>query len=163
MKPVKIFILRAFLILLGLLIFNCFIFSQNKFDIGVGTGLPEFPNIKIRYGNNLQAGISKSFHPVLLFLDVHLTPLEFELYYHFAGKKRDEQRPFYLLGNYGIYETSKWSPHYRCFCLRLGRSFIGRRLCMNLDIGPAFPNKGFEEYLIGTVFPSGSINFYFRL
>jgi hypothetical protein len=163
MELVKKFILKYSLALTGLLTFNTLIISQSKFDVGVGTGLPEFTNIKIKYGNNLQAGISKSFHPVIPFVNITLTPWEFELYLHFAGKERYEQRPFYLFGSYGIFETSKFTPKYRCFCLRLGRSFIGQRLGMNIDLGLGFPNKDFDKYLIGTVFPTGSINFYFRL
>jgi hypothetical protein len=162
MKFRNIFIIRSSLVLIGLMTLNNLIISQRKFDIGVGTGLPELTNIKIRYGNNFQAGISKP-NLFIFFFAPSLTPLEFELYLHFAGKERDNQRPFYLLGTYGIFEREKRYPDYRCFCLRLGRSFIGRKLCMNIDVGPGFPNKNFGEYLTDSIFPSGSISFYFRL
>ena len=154
-------ILRICLLIINLLIFNNAIYSQRKLEIGIGTGFPDFANIKIRYGNNLQFGISKSFPS----LDkIKLNPVNAELYMHFAGKKHYDQCPLYFLGGYSFQGTNYWTREYRYIYTMLGTSIIGNKIGVNFDAGLIFPNKEFEEYLMGgPIWFSFSLSLYLRL
>ena len=152
---------RICFLIINLLIFNSSIYSQRKLEVGIGTGFPDYLNMKIRYGNNLQFGISKSF-PILD--EIQLNPINAELYIHFAGKKQYGQRPFYFLGGYSFQGTNYWTRGYRYIYSMLGISFVGNKVGVNFDAGLIFPNKEFEEYLMGgPIWFSFSLSLYLRL
>ncbi len=154
-------VLRICLFIINLLIFNSSIYSQRKLEVGIGTGFPDYLNMKIRYGNNLQLGISKSF-PALD--EIQLNPINAELYIHFAGKKQYGQCPFYFLGGYSFHGTNYWTRGYRYIYSMLGISFVGNKVGVNFDAGLIFPNKEFEEYLMGgPILFSFSLSLYLRL
>ena len=155
------YVSRICLLIINLLIFNSSIYSQRKLEVGIGTGFPDYLNMKIRYGNNLQFGISKSF-PILD--EIQLNPINAELYIHFAGKKQYGQRPFYFLGGYSFQGTNYWTRDYRYIYSMLGISFVGKKVGVNYDVGLIFPNKEFEEYFMGgPILFSFNLSLYLRL
>jgi hypothetical protein len=154
-------VLKICLLIVNLLIFNSSIYSQRKFEVGIGTGFPDYLNMKIRYGNNLQLGISKSFRALD---EIKLNPINAELYIHFAGKKQNDQHPFYFLGGYSFQGTNYWTRGYRYIYSMLGISFVGNKVGVNFDAGLIFPNKEFEEYFMGgPILFSFSLSLYLRL
>lgn len=143
---------RSFLLLLGLVIFNTLVFSQSKVEISGGYGFPESLNLKVKYGNNVQIGLSQSIY--LIYTDA---PLAVEIYYHFAGTSGfTEQKPWYLLGGFGDFWRLKNVIY---FYPKVGRSFnFSKGAGINIDAGIFLINPRSMHTL-----PSLNISLFFRL
>ena len=143
---------RSFLLLLGLVIFNTLVFSQSKVEISGGYGFPESLNLKVKYGNNFQIGLSQSIY--LNYIDA---PLAVEIYYHFAGTSGfPEQKPWYLLGGFGDLWRLKNVIY---FYPKVGRSFnFSKGTGINIDAGIFLINPPSMHTL-----PSLNISLFFRL
>jgi hypothetical protein len=154
------------------LVFFCFIFlpafsnnpgvSRYKFDIASGYGFPETLCLKLRYGNNFQAGISQSFDTQ------GLGASAVELYYRIGEKPRfSEQKPWYtLLGAaFYLFETDYKKEYSILIYPRTGRTFeFSKYLGINADIGFGVP-FGRDKASVDPIPPvilTGSINLYFR-
>jgi hypothetical protein len=155
-------------ILLKLILFGIIIlsvnqaFSQSKFETSGGFGWPDMLNLKIRYGNNFQIGISQSFWVS----GDYLGQTSAEIYYHFGGKSKfTEQHPWYLFSGLGCLWGHDDDENDIYFYPRVGRSFnLSKRTGINLDGGAFFPlSKGLRDFLDSPIYPSGSISFFIRL
>jgi len=146
------------LILSGLLIINVAGYPQkyppSKFELSGGFGWPEMAAAKIKYGENLQLGISQGF----------MLNTSLEVYYHFAGKpKLTDRLVWYGLGGLECFYWNRkelsWFPY-----LRLGRTFnFSRRYGVNLDLG-LFYNINDDDFISSfRISPSGSFSFFIRL
>ena len=164
----KIRLCTLSIILIGLFFINVPGYSQSKFELSYGVGFPELINMKISYGKNVKIALSQSIFP---FSDISEPPLpvgptSIEVYYHFAGKSKYIVQPsWYLMGGLGIF----W-PHTQvtglpgiAFCAypRIGRTInFSKSIGINVDAGVFIP---FFDFFHSSVFPSLSINFFFRL
>jgi len=136
--------------------------ERYKFDIAAGYGFPETLCLKLRYGNNFQAGISQSF-------DTHgLGAGAVELYYRLGEKPRfSEQKPWYALLGAAVYlfQTDYKKEYSFLLYPRAGRTFeFSRYLGINADIGFGVPfgRDAASADPIPPVILTGSINLYFR-
>ena len=148
--------------------------TGSKFELSAGFGEPEFFNVKIKYGQNLQMGIC--IGGIIghgLFGSDKITvqgSFAAEISYHFLGKsKYIEQSPWYLLGGLGYYHIpiSGWYGLYDIgFYPRIGRTFnFSKKVGMNLDIGIFLPlsmakNEGTYVFKVQ---PSGGLSLFVRL
>ncbi len=117
-----------------LVVVNCSLLSQGKFEAGLGGGLFEAGSIKIKYGNNLQVGVCQGF----LFADFWQTGAE--VYYHFAGvSKYVNQHPYYIMGGVSTTLFSRGYDRFEKIFIypRIGRTFsFSKRYGVSLDAGP---------------------------
>ena len=135
------------------------VFSQGKLEASFGLVTSEGLCIKLKYGNNLQAGLSQGFYSGTAMLT------GIEGYWHFAGRQQvGTQKPFYLMAGLGTTIFSKGFSVFEktLFYPRIGRTVnFTERLGMNLDIGPDFLRTN-DDGVSSSVFPAGSIHFFFR-
>lgn len=154
----KLSLFSVCLIISGILLITFPVYSQkypeSKFELAGGFGWPEMGALKIKYGEDLQIGISQGF----------MLNTSLEVYWHFAGKAKFTDRlVWYGLGGlecfYWGWDKANLFPY-----SRLGRTFnLSRRYGMNLDIG-LFYLLNESDYFTGSpVSPSGSFTFFFRL
>jgi hypothetical protein len=148
----KTYCLKSFALLTGLLIFNETVFSQSKVEISGGFGIPEYLNLKVKYGSNIQIALCQSIMPS--YTD---WPAAIEIYYHFGGKSKFvDQRPWYLLCGFG----DLWRLNeIKYFYPKLGRSFnFSKTVGINIDVGVFYinPSNWHNE-------PSVNISLYIRL
>ncbi|MBN2481712.1 MAG: hypothetical protein JXB19_08235 [Bacteroidales bacterium] len=163
----KIRLLGLCFMMTGLLAFCDPGFSQSRFEIAGGLGLPEALAVKIKYGRTLQVGVSQG----IWFLNLLGSPAELinaptfaEIYYHFSGKpKFNEPLPWYVYGGFGY----RFGEDYVIFCPRIGRSFYdSEKFGVNIDAGLFFFLKRSsaeiqkQDFMIWL---SGSISFFIRL
>ncbi len=136
--------------------------SRYKFDIAAGYGFPETLCLKLRYGNNFQAGFSQSFDTQGLGASAA------EFYYRIGEKPRfSEQKPWYILLGAAayIFETDYKKEYSFLLYPRIGRTFeFSKYSGINADIGFGTPlgrDKASSDP-IPPVILTGSINLYFR-
>lgn len=150
------------------------IFSQSKFELSTGLGVPEFINVKAKYGQNLQVGLCIGgyagqgfFGSQKIFVQGSIAA---EVAWHLLGKSEfSEKPPWYILcglgfydipavGSYGIYNVGMYP--------RLGRSIsFSKRFGMNLDIGLFIPlsmHSSYSTYRFEGL-GCGSVGFFVRL
>lgn len=154
----KTYLFKSLFILSALLLINYPVYPQeypqSKFELSGGFGWPEMGVLKLKYGENLQIGISQGF-----MLDTSV-----EIYYHFAGKPLyANQKVWYGMAGleyfYWSWEGNNWFPY-----LRFGRTLnLSRRYGLNIDLG-AFYLWYEDDFFSSTRFsPAGSITFFFRI
>lgn len=136
--------------------------SRFKFDIAAGYGFPETLCLKLRYGNNFQAGFSQSFDTQGLGASAA------EFYYRIGEKPRfSEQKPWYILLGAAayIFETDYKQEYSFLLYPRAGRTFeFSKYSGINADIGFGVPfgRDKVSSDPIPPVILTGSINLYFR-
>jgi hypothetical protein len=149
-------------------------FPQGKFEISGGLGLPELSNIKLKYGQNVQLGVSLHYWHYSragIFSAYNDWSCAAEVTYHFSGKSKHVEQPvWYLLGGLGYYHIDyliDW-PYDYCaisFYPRVGRTLnFSKRTGINMDLGlfvPLSASSG-HQYKF-RILPSGSISFFVRL
>lgn len=136
--------------------------SRYKFDIAAGYGFPETLCLKLRYGNNFQAGFSQSFDTKGLGASAA------EFYYRIGEKPRfSELKPWYILlgaATY-IFETDYKQEYSFLIYPRAGRTFeLSKYSGINADIGFGLPfgrDKASSDPMPPFIL-TGSINLYFR-
>jgi hypothetical protein len=151
------------------------VFSQSKFEISGGLGVPEYDNLKIRYGQNIQVGACVHFWYDKgggIFREYYSWSSALEILYHFAGKSKYVEQPtWYLLGGLGYYHNDLLFdvPHEEYdigFYPRIGRKLnFSKKIGINLDAGlflPLSAREGYEPYKF-RILPSGCISFFIRL
>lgn len=151
------------------------LFSQSKFELSGGLGIPEYGDLKFKYGQNFQIGACAHFWYDKgggIFGEYYSWSCSAEIYYHFAGKsKYYEQKSWYLLAGLGYYHIDNLLdfPHEQYnigFYPRIGRVFnFSKKTGINLDVGfflPFSAQTGYEPYEF-RLLPSGSLNFFIRL
>jgi hypothetical protein len=167
----KTYLLNYLGILILSVLLSNHLYSQSKFEISGGAGLPELLNIKIKYGLNFQIGTSIGFLQVE---KVEYRSYSIDFYGHFAGEsKHINQRPWFLI--FGLnYLIDKGRPftyggqtyddkdsRYLNICTGIGRTFnlspkIG--IAINIGLVPDFMLPEFYFYLL----PSAGISFFIR-
>lgn len=145
------------------------LYSQTRFEIGLGLGFPEMVNISAMYGKNVQVGLSQSVWPRYKTGEiVPMGPTSLKICYHFGGEpKYSEQKVWYLLGGLGCFWNSpggfsgEEGIHY-CFYPRVGRTFnLSDKLGFCIDVGTYFPlNFPSGE---SDIWPSINANLFIRL
>jgi hypothetical protein len=133
-----------------------------RLGASLGYGYPEAICIKLKYGNNFQAGIMQSFDTQ------GAGPTALEFYYRFGEKPRLlEQKPWYFMAGSAVYLFNvNYKKQYSfLFYPRIGRSFdFSKYSGIRFDIGPGFPFGRDEENTssISPVVLSGSLCLYLR-
>jgi hypothetical protein len=144
-------------------------FSQSKPEVSVGAGMPELVNMKFRFGNNTQLGMSAGFITFAFIDDDAVNwSLAIEGVHHYAGSsKYSELKTWYLMLGAGYYQFDV-VRHYDNFDLaiypRLGKKcYFSKKSGVNLDAGlfvplstSSFHEEGFR------ILPSGSIGLFVR-
>jgi hypothetical protein len=136
--------------------------SRYKFDIAAGYGFPETMCLKLKYGNNFQAGFSQSFDTQ------GLGASAVEFYYRIGEKPRfSEQKLWYIflgMATY-IFETNYRQEYSFLIYPRAGRTFeFSKYSGINVDMGfgvPSGRNKTSSDSIAPFIL-TGSINLYFR-
>jgi hypothetical protein len=186
MKPgIKIWVL-----IISLLMFPHFLFSQTNAEISAGISLPEFLNLKIKFGNNFQICGSIGYLPL-----IQGWSLSTDLYYHFPIKAKDNKiRKWYLNSGLSYIPSSEaYSSQPEKTLLmfsRIGISFYfnkkdnldGLHIVdgLDFDLGIMFQIWSNEEYSYGphtvgqprqiirqenpsVIGPAASISYFFKL
>jgi hypothetical protein len=151
------------------------VFSQSKFELSGGLGVPEYNNLKLRYGKNLQVGACVHFWYDKgggIFSEYYSWSFSAEILYHFAGKSKYAEKPtWYLLVGLGYYHIDLLIdlPHEEYdigVYPRIGRNiYFSKKMGINFDVGlflPLSAQEGYEPYDF-RLLPSGSISFFMRL
>ncbi len=160
----KTLLYKMIIIPVVMLVFHAPANSQNKFEISGGIGFPETIAIKIKYGNNLQIGVSQGFWLFSILNsppEIINGPTIGEIYYHFSGHSQYEAPPpWYLYGGLAF----RFGESYLLFCPRAGRTFyISDRSGVNIDLGALIPlTKDFLDNINSPLLPSGSIGLFYR-
>jgi hypothetical protein len=165
---------RSILLLVFVLSVNQ-VFSQSKFELSGGIGVPEYNNLKLKYGRNFQVGACAHFWYDKgggIFSEYYSWSCSAEILYHFAGiSKYVEQPTWYISGGLGYYHIDLLLdlPHEKYdigFYPRIGRDInFSSKLGINLDIGlflPLSAQKNYEPYDF-RLLHSGSISLFIRL
>jgi hypothetical protein len=149
-------------------------FPQGKFEISGGLGLPDFYNVKFKYGQNIQVGACLHYWHYRssgIFSAYNDWSCAAEVTYHFSGKSKYVEQPtWYLLGGLGYYHIDyliDW-PYDYCalsFYPRVGRTLnFSKRTGINMDLGLFVPLSASSGYPYKfRILPSGSISFFIRL
>lgn len=161
-------LLRLIIALAGLILFITPAASQirnrprYRFEADIGYGFPEAIGIKLKYGNQIQAGLVQA-------LDSRgIGPSGLELYCHLGEKPRLlDQSPWYVMGGAAAYlfEVDYTKEYNYLLYPRAGRSFyISRNAGINIDIGPGFPlgRKRISDNNIPVVLFTGSLTIFIR-
>lgn len=162
------------ILLIVLILFVNKVFSQGKFELSGGLGVPEYNNLKLRYGQNLQVGACVHYWYDKgggIFSDYYSWSFSAEILYHFSGKSKYVEQPtWYLLAGLGYYHIDLLIdlPHEEYdigFYPRIGRNLnFSKKLGINFDIGFFLPLSAQEGYDYNfRLLPSGSISFFIRL
>jgi hypothetical protein len=170
-------IARQIIFFLIILFSDNLLFSQGKFEVSAGFGLPEYFNIKIKFGGKFQAGASFGYFRYQSFNKIFVSA---DCYYHFAKSEKTDLNTWYI--NSGItYEPTNNSMNSEeksiFFYSRSGRSFnFTKHMGINLDlgfmsgyewskvygIGPAMFGKVLSDTKEFHFYPAGSISYFFR-
>jgi hypothetical protein len=156
-KKIKYFVLVVLFLLSG---FTAH--SKNHFEISLGIGYMDGINAKLKYGNNLQIGVSQ-------FLFYNSSALE--VYYHFAGKSEySDQRLWYCMaGNnwnwqipsIGITDKSSYPFLY----FRVGRTFnLSTKIGMSFELGLGNEYEQLKDiFNPANILPTINFGFFYRL
>ena len=151
------------------------LFAQEKVNISVGIGLPEFLNAGVRYQlGQMQVGASFGIMPVK---DESLYTVSGDIFYHFGGSSAlSPRRPWYGRAgiNYMRNETDTFIDKYVFLNTRVGRDFnISEKVGVQIDGGILFqlyndevrkePSDGWDFDLDFPVLPSFSAGVFYRL
>jgi len=168
----KRFILFIQLLVAGFLLSDP-AFSQRLFEASMGLGGPEFFNIKIRYGESLQAGVCVGGYIGHGLSNSNKTIAQgsfaAEVIYHLPGRSRfSDWSPWYILAGLGYYHLpiSEWYGSYDIGVYpRAGRTFyISEVAGVNIDAGIFLPLSmaaGYDTFKF-TPKPSGNISIFLR-
>jgi hypothetical protein len=134
------------------------VYSQDKFELSGGFGLPEAYNIRIKYGGrNVKIALGVGFLPN----SEKLRTVDIDIYYHFAKKSKfSDNLVWYALGglNFMKYGGNNESSTELYPYLRVGRTInFSKKFGLNFDIGAIY-----NAYDDSHVLPSGSIGFLIR-
>ncbi len=160
-------------ILVVLLFLTNVLFSQNKFELSTGFGMPDYINLKIKYGSRFQFGAGVGTLPLdkgLRYLTAvlhdqysgYITTWSFDFYYHFSRAKNNSLFKWYW--NNGIsfasVDPKDSYPYYkekiRLYYSRIGRSFnFSDHTGLNLDIGIMAEESWYTQSLNHRLGPDG--------
>jgi hypothetical protein len=165
------------LMLLGIFSF-CWsnqLFGQEKVNVSVGMGLPEFLNVGVRYQlDQAQIAFSLGSMPVG---GESIFSAGGDVYYHWGGKAESVQRrPWY--GRIGLSylrdETESLVDKYLYLNIRIGRDFnISRKLGIEIDAGAIYQlfkdetikktSSGWDFDFEFPILPSFGVGLFYRL
>jgi len=116
------------------------VFGQEKVNMSVGLGIPEFLNIGVRFQlEQAQIGISIGSIPVK---DESIISISSDVYYHFGGfSELSNRRPWYgRIGlNYLRDETETIIDKYIFLNVRIGRDInISEKIGIEIEAGAIF-------------------------
>jgi hypothetical protein len=97
----KLRVLLKSVLIFGFFLFSKTCFSQTQFTVSVGAGFPDNVNLKMKYGNQVQVGLSLGYDAFFDYEEPNsdLGPVSGEIYYHFGGNSKfTDQRPWYVMG-----------------------------------------------------------------
>jgi hypothetical protein len=128
-------------------------YSHSRLEFSAGFGWPEMAALKLKYGRNLQIGISQG-----MTMNTSL-----ELYYHFTGKARYTDRKLWY-GVTGV-EWLYWNKENNVLpFLRFGRELnMTGRYGVKIDFGVFYPLEESDYFSNWTINPSGTIHFFIRI
>ncbi len=157
----KIFIMSKPVILTIILVsFMYSGFSQSKFEVNVGLGIPEAVSLKAKFGDIHKIGIYQGYE----FGDIWMSGIEW--YYYFSDKKKyNDTRTIYMMG--GIASTL-FAPGYERFekivpYYRIGKSFhLSPNIGINLDAGLSIIMADDIYGYTAVPFPTLSGHLFFR-
>jgi hypothetical protein len=166
-------VLLVIIILLAeVVLINKQVFSQGKFEISAGIGWPDAINLKIKYGNVFQIGLSQGMpftRPIRQGLPFHNSSYYWGstsvlFYYHFGAQSKYINQPvWYLSGGLDWIYTSNAASSTWLPLVRFGRTInFSNRLGLCLDGGLVFLSKSGDEFFQSPVLPSGSLGLFFR-
>ncbi len=169
MKTIK---LSLMILMAGLLLVNNPVYSQNKYEVAFGVGVPELLSARIKYGRNLQVGVCAGFYTFAWYGSTVLDwSVAAEVTYHFLGKSKFvEVSPWYVLGGLGYFHLPVYNIYedYDVACYpRIGRTFnFSKRVGINMDIGAFLPlSAATDIYPYSYSFQAlwcGNVNFFVR-
>jgi hypothetical protein len=146
-------------------------FSQGKFELSGGVGIPELINMKLKYGQNIQVGASAGFLPIEWFGETVVDwTVSTEISYHFAGKSKFVEQPtWYISGELSYFDLGIMEPYEGydlAFCPRIGKTIsFSKKTGINLDAGMFLPlskSSAYSTYDFKVLF-SGNICIFIRL
>jgi hypothetical protein len=156
---------------IGSIIYGYQGFSQGKFELSGGVGIPELINMKLNYGQNIQVGASMGFLPMEWFGETVVDwTFSTEISYHFAGKSKFVEQPtWYISGELGYFDLGIMEPYEGydiAFCPRIGRTInFSKKTGVKIDAGVFLPlskSSTYNTYDFKVLF-SGNIGFFIRL
>jgi len=156
---------RSILLLILILSVNK-VFSQSKFDLSGGLGMPELINARLKYGQKIQIGLCVGIATVFGNVDGSFAA---EVKYNFLGKsKYVEQAPWYVLGGLGHYNLQNFGDYEQykfAFYPRIGRTInFSKKMGITGDFGVFLPLSAYNYYTYDfKILPSGGISFFIRL
>lgn len=177
MMSLKRFINRTF-ILAALIIpgLQDSAFSQERFNLSLGIGVPEFIHIGGRYQfNQCQLGLGMGLIPAT---DESLISVTSDFYYHFAGTSSLSQRRLWFARTGLVFIRDNYETaidDYLYLNLRLGRDInLNRKMGLALDAGAIFqllketreknpPGTGWDFDLNFPVLPAFGIGVFYRI
>jgi hypothetical protein len=129
------------------------VYPRSRFEVSAGGGWPEMAAVKLKYGENLQVGISQGV----------IMNTSLEVYYHFAGKSMLTDRKIWygVAGVERLYwnRGTNWMPF-----LRFGRELnFARRYGIKIDLGVFYPLEDSDYFSNSVINPSGTIHFFLRI
>ena len=165
----SIFWIRSILLILLILPVNK-VFSQSKFTLSGGLGMPELFNVRLKYGQKIQIGACIGLATGELFGQTFVDwSLAAEVTYHFLGKsKYVQEAPWYILGGLGCYHLpilGDYEAYNAAFYPRIGRTInFSKRIGITGDFGVFLPlsANNYKTYNF-KILPCGSISFFIRL
>jgi hypothetical protein len=146
------------------------VFSQGKFEISGGLGIPELFNARVKYGQNIQVGACLGFYTGNWYGNNYADwSVSGEITYHFSGiSKYVEQPPWYLLCGLGYYHlpvVNLYEQYNIGLYPRIGRTFnFSEKIGANLDGGIFLPlsmTPDYGPYFFSVLF-FGSISLFIR-
>ncbi|MEI6276096.1 MAG: hypothetical protein WCP08_08900 [Prolixibacteraceae bacterium] len=148
-------------------------FTQSKFELSGGLGVPEYLNARIKYGQKIQAGVCAGFIAGTFYGNAFFNgSIAAEITCHLLGQsKYVEQPPWYLLGGLGYYYlpmSADYGQYKFAFYPRIGRTInFSKKSGLNLDFGAFLPLSEESYYhpnrLEFKVLLSCSIGLFLRL
>jgi hypothetical protein len=154
----------------GFVISNNKVYSQDKLELSIGVGMPDLPNLKIKYGQNIQVGASIGIYTFEWYGNnvVDWAGIA-QITYHFSGKsKYVEQKPWYVSGGLGFFDLGVIEPYEQYdigFIPGIGRTInFSKKIGINYSIGlflPLSASEGSSYHF--NIIPSGNISFFIRL
>ena len=160
---------RSILLLILILSVNQ-VFSQSKFELSGGIGMPELINARLKYGQKIQIGVCVGIATGDFYGNNYVDgSFAAEVTYHFLGKsKYVEQAPWYVLGGLGHYNLQNLGDYEQykfAFYPRIGRTInFSKRMGITGDFGVFLPLSAYNYNKHDfKILPSGGISFFIRL
>lgn len=116
--------------------------SQNRFELSGGFGMPEYINLKIKYGGRFKIGVGIGTFPETRSGNYfkpqtsRVTPLSVDFYYHYARSKDTDLFKWYLNSGITYLNVPSEKEKNLAYCFKAGRTInFSKRTGINIDLG----------------------------